>query len=132
MKYLGDILFGLILLVIAGVVTFLVMDSALAAEPLEMYVTIPSYSYTDAGDEVVTPSGVELVVTDQDCEKWTKKDTGMDLHYAYALNKKTQEKVEGCFGHDAQFIYIELVDEHTKNVFSYKVNADNFVSRLHI
>jgi len=116
----------LVLLVMAG------CNYASATEILEMYVTIPSHSYNEAGEEITTPNGVELVVTNQDCEKWTKSDTGMDLHYAYALNKKTNEKVGGCYGHDDKFIYIELVDEVTKNIFTYKVNANNFVQRLHV
>lgn len=105
---------------------------AYATEPLEMYVTIPLTSYNESGDEITTPNGVELVITDQDCEKWTRAQSGLDLHYAYALNKKTSEKVEGCFGHDEKFIYINLVDEHTKNIFNYRINADNFVKRQHI
>lgn len=115
-----------------GCLVGFLIQPVFAAESLEMYVTIPSYSYNVAGDEIKTPNGVELVITNQNCEKWTKAQTGEDLHYAYALNRQTNEKVEGCFGHDNQFIYINLVDEKTKNIFSYKVNADNFVKRIHI
>ena len=110
----------------------LVSQCAFAGEPLEMYVTIPSISYNENGEEVITPHGVELVVTDQPCEKWPTARTGLDLHYAYALERKTGDKVEGCYAHDQQYIYIELVNEATKEMFQYKINADNFVRREHV
>ena len=91
---------------------------AYATEPLEMFVNMGE--------------GVQIVITDQPCEKWTKTQTGMDLHYAYAVNNNTGEKVTGCYGHDDLTIYIELVDEVTKNIYTYHIKADNFVNKLNV
>lgn len=97
---------------------------------LLLLLALPAYA-TEAREMYVNMSeGVQVVITDQPCEKWDQAHTGLDLHYAYAVNNKTGEKVEGCYAHDDTSIYIELVDETTKNIYSYKIQADNFVNMV--
>lgn len=95
----------------------LVSMSAIGAELKEMYVIIPTTPEY--------PQQTELIITNQPCEKWDSKD--IDLHYAYALNLVTGEKITGCY-QGGEVIHIELSDDNN-NLFHYDVFADNFIPK---
>lgn len=71
---------------------------------------------------------VQLVITNQDCQLWKAPKT-VQLNLSYAQNMETGDKVFGCFTHEGEIIQIELVDDVTKEFYSYKIEAARFLPR---
>ncbi len=89
----------------------------------------PVIAFAQETKEVYTQytEDVQIVLTNQPCEKW--KVDNMQLNHAYAVNTTTKERITGCFTHDSTHIIIQLSDDENKKHYEFRINPDAFQPR---